>query len=238
MIRLVAPNTALSSPGVVEQAERAFYNSYLARGMTVFDVGANIGDLTLLFSQLVDDGQVHAFEASAGTFHRLVNRCQVESRPNVILNHLAVADHEGTVSLQVYDDDHSGWNSLAQRPLQNYGIDIKPVHVEVVESITVDRYCADRHVDHIDLLKIDVEGAELQVLRGAEQMLRTKSIRCCIFEFGQATFDMGDSPDDIEAYIALVGYRVRNVVDSDPAFPGRTRAATARFSMQVMVPAL
>ena len=155
---------------------------------------------------------------------------------NVSLNHLALADEETSVHLHVYDNDRSGWNSLAQRPLQNYGIDVKPVCTEEVMATSVDAYCESHGIAQIDLLKIDAEGSEYQVLLGARSMLQAQRIRCCTFEFGQTTFDMSNQPDEIQAYMTEMGYRVRNIVKSDPVFPGREGVAKARFSMQVAVP--
>lgn len=226
-----------ASPNEVEKAEQTFYINYIQEGMTVFDVGANIGEISLLFSRFVGtQGKVYAFEASQSTFEKLSNICQLAGRPQIVLNHQAVADQAGRVQLYVYDDDHSVWNSLGQRPLHEYGIDLKPTHIEDVEAVTIDEYCQNNHISQIDLLKIDVEGAEYQVLLGARQMLENQSIHCCVFEFGGTTFDMGNTPDDIEAYFKDVGYAVWNVVKGNPIFPGRRSAAEARFSVHVAMP--
>lgn len=231
--------TKYTSPTEVERHEYMFYISYLYEGMTVFDVGANVGEFSLLFSHFVKSrGKVYAFEASSSMFERVTKVCQLAGRSQIVLNHKAVADKEGMLQLHVYDDEHSGWNSLADRPLHQYGINVKPTHIEEVEAITLDRYCQENNITQIDLLKIDVEGAEYQVLLGARQMLETQSIRCCVFEFGGTTFDMGNDPNEIEAYLSKFGYEIRNVVKGDPVFPGRTSATEARFSVHVAKPRL
>lgn len=220
----------------VERAEQMFYLQYLREGMVVFDVGANVVELTLLFSRFVGAGQVHAFEASGRVFERLMSVINAAACSNVLLNHLAVAETEGKARLYVYDDLHLGWNTLANRPLENYGIDVKPVAVEDVEATTIDLYCEREGIGQIDLLKIDVEGAEFQVLKGAHQMLREKRVSYITFEFGQTTFDMGNNPDEIEAYLIKLGYKIRNMVSGDPIFPGRKAAQSACFSMHVATP--
>jgi FkbM family methyltransferase len=97
--------------------------------MTVFDVGANVGELTLLFSRFVGAGVVvHAFEPCAEAFGRLEAVCRAASLRNVRLNRLALAEDDGPVSLHVYDEDHMGWNTRAVRPLEDYGINLKPRH--------------------------------------------------------------------------------------------------------------
>jgi hypothetical protein len=129
------------------------------------------------------------------------------------------------------------WNTRALRPLENYGIDVKPLAVEEATATTLDLYCERNGVADIDLLKVDVEGAEFQVLVGARRMLGARRVRCVTFEFGQTTFDMGNSPDRIESYLRDAGDELRNIVTGDPVFPGRRSAQTACYSMHVATPA-
>ncbi len=236
-IRRFRHSVVSAKPDEVERAEQTFYISYLRSGMVAFDVGANIGELSLLFSRFVGmSGKVHAFEPCMRTFDRLRSVIEASGRGNIVLNHVALADCEGMLQLKVYDDQYSGWNTLANRPLKNYNIDVKPISIEAVQAMTIDTYCKQHAISYIDLLKIDVEGAEYQVLLGAEGMLCHKAIGCCIFEFGQTTFDMGNHPSAIRKLLVKYGYRLRNVVESDPLFPGGSKAATAQFSMLVATP--
>ena len=225
-----------AAPDEVEKAELAFYISYLQRDMIVFDVGANVGFMTLLFSKLIGDGgQVHAFEASSAAFGRLKAICQTAGHSNLVLNHRALAEGEGVRELHLYDSKYLSWSSLAERPLDKYGINVKMVGIEKIITTTIDSYCQKNSIANIDLLKIDVEGAEYQVLIGARRMFQEKRIRCCVFEFGQTTFDMGNDPNQIEDYLKQLGYRIRNVVKGNPVFPGRRSANTAHFSMHVVM---
>jgi len=226
-----------ANPLDVEREEQIFYIKYLREGMIVFDVGANIGELTLLFSQFTGkDGKVFSFEACSTVFEKLESICRLSGRKNIVLNNLALSDKIGLVDFYVYSDENSGWNSLAERPLENYGINIKPSRCDRVQSTTIDQFCEDNNLNHIDLLKIDVEGAEYQVLLGAERMLRQKAIKCCVFEFGGTTFDMGNTPEQIENYLTRLGYSIRNVVPGNQPFPGRRSAGEARFSVHVAEP--
>ncbi len=221
----------------VERAERIFYLEFLRDGMTVFDVGANVGELSLLFSRFVgESGNVHAFEASGATFKRLKTICQTADERNVTLNHLALADKTGVIKLNIYEDAYSSFNSQAARPLKDYGLDLQPLGVEEISAETIDDYCEKNAIEYIDLLKIDVEGAELQVLKGARKMLQTKNIACLIFEYGQTTFDMGNRPEEIEAFLNEMKYKIRNLIGGEPLFPGRENVKTARFAMHIATP--
>lgn len=225
-----------SSYAEVERAERIFYLEYLRENMTVFDVGANIGELTLLFSRFAHNGQVHSFEASRAAFEKLDTVCRAANRRNITLNHLALADKKGSVRLHIYNDDYLSFNTQAVRKIEEFGSGVEPVGTEEVSAATVDDYCEDKKIGQIDLLKIDVEGAELQVMKGARRMLESKRVKCLTFEFGQATFDMGNTPAEIEIYLKNVGYKIRNIVTGEPIFPKREGVEDAGFSMHVATP--
>jgi FkbM family methyltransferase len=229
--------TSTASFEEVERAERHFYLDYVRDGMVVFDVGAHVGELTMLFSRFASSGQVHAFEAGRTSFERLSAACAASARGNVLLHHVAVSDREGEIELHVYDDAHLAWSTQADRPLANYGIDVKPAGIERVPSITLDRYCETANIARIDLLKIDVEGAEFQVLLGAKRLLAEQRIRCLTFEFGQTTYDMGNTAEAIEELLARYRYTIENLVAGDAVFPGRESARTAQFAMHVATPA-
>ncbi|MGG6239024.1 FkbM family methyltransferase [Nodosilinea sp. AN01ver1] len=227
----------IASPFEVEKAEQIFYISYLKKGMTVFDVGANIGELSLLFSRFVGtSGKVHAFEASSNTFQRLLGICKHANRSQIQINHCAVADVEAIMSLNVYDEQHSGWSSLANRQLEQYGINVTPVFCEEVSSITLDNYCKFNDIKHIDLLKIDVEGAEYQVMLGAKELFQNQQVKCCVFEFGATTFDMENTPQEIESFLTSCNYKITNVVPGNPVFPGKKSAKNAQFSIHIARP--
>lgn len=226
----------LSSFMEIERAERIFYLNYLREGMTVFDVGANIGELTLLFSHFVGSGNVHAFEASEATYKRLETICNAAGKPNIIKNHLALSDKKGFIELHIYEDAFSVFNSQSNRPLKDYGLDIESIGVEKVSAATIDNYCESEEIEQIDLLKIDVEGAEFQVMQGAFEMLKNKRISCLTFEFGQTTFEMGTKPEEIEIFFKDLDYKIQNIVEGEAIFPGRESIKTAQYAMHIATP--
>lgn len=221
----------------VERAEYAFYLSYLQPGMTVFDVGANVGDLTVLFSRFITPGGVvHAFEPVPSTFERLTAVTEAGARSNVVLNRIALGADSGSVIMNVYDDEHLSWSTVVERPQRPGGADVLPVRREEVPALRLDEYCGREQIDRIDLLKIDVEGAELDVLRGSESLLRARAVGCCVFEFGATTLEYGVDPSAISAYLAACGYSLSNLVEGDPVFPGAESVERAAFSMHVATP--
>jgi FkbM family methyltransferase len=216
----------------VERAELLFYIRNIEDGAVVFDVGANVGRLTILFAKLVGPhGQVHAFEPVHDNFTRLKTVCDASRSFNVRLNEVAITDSCAVVPLHVYDEEFASWSTLAERSIQLGSQKIVPIKTEDVPSTTIDVYCEQESIETIDLLKIDVEGAEYQVLRGAEGMLRRSKIKACTFEFGQTTTDMGVDPRELRQYLERFKYRIGNVVGRDPIFPVTKPDGNASFSV-------
>ncbi len=220
----------------VEAAEWKYYIDHLSDGMIAFDVGANVGLVTLLFSRFVrKDGQVHSFEAASSTFERLSRVVEQTGCTNVTLNHAAVADRAGTLQLHLFAE-HSSFNSLAARPLRDYGIAVDISGVEDVPALTIDGYCESHHIEQIDLLKIDVEGAEYLVLQGAHRMLAEKRVAHCVFEFNQTWADMGVQTATVENYLREVGYRLTNIISGQALFQSNPQTGMPFLTMCVATP--
>jgi FkbM family methyltransferase len=230
------PKSAYSAEQV-EAAEFEFYESLIRSGMTIFDVGSNVGSTAEYFAGKVGpSGFVHCFEPGAYAFRKLQERMKAFTASAARLNNVAVGERTGTSEFHVYPESHSSWNSLQRRPLEKYGIEIKPVEVVSVPMTTLDFYCANNSVGHIDLLKLDLEGCELQALRGAKEMFFQRRVKKCLLEFGQTTFDQGNCPRDITDFCRSVDYTLRNLIKGDPLFPGGRCAATAQFAMLIAQP--
>jgi len=199
----------LTVPGTQEvlRAEWHWYIDRVGPGMTVFDIGANDGLNSILFSNLVgESGAVWAFEPGRNAFRRLRRSIAAQRAANVRPIKAAVAVREGRAWLHVYAEAHDTKSSLFERSVAE--VQQTPIGVEQVRTITLDRFCRNRAIERIDVLKIDAEGAEMQVLLGGRGLLEAKRIGCCLFEIGQTTIDAGTTPQAIFEYLAQLGYRV------------------------------
>lgn len=154
--------------------------------LCVFDVGANQGQyLETAIHWLADRPRsIHAFEPSAATFRILAQR--FGHVPGVRLNSFGLGERAGECDL-FSDEEGSGLASLTKRQLEHLGI--RHQQSERVRIETLDGYCATHGIELIDLLKIDVEGHELDVLQGAADMLSRRRIRMVTFEFGGCNID-------------------------------------------------
>jgi FkbM family methyltransferase len=172
--------------------------------MVVFDIGVNRG----LYIDLVKDRintTVHGFEPIEHLFSSLTEKYL--DYKNVILNQTPVSDTvKKTFFCEILDDIMDGCSSLVERPVfaQRY---LKYNKYEVTTT-SVDIYCSEKNIDYIDLMKIDVEGAELQVLKGCEKMLESGKIEVIQFEYGDTFADGGSSLQELCDYTSQFGYYV------------------------------
>jgi FkbM family methyltransferase len=190
--------------GNSEPESAGFISGFLKPGMVFFDVGAHIGEYTLIASRGVGpNGEIHAFEAQPDTFALLRRNCAANGADNVKLNRAAVCEHEGEVEFDISDEP--SMSSMAGA----VDVDRKRARIRV-PGITLDQYC-QTHGTWPSLLKIDVEGAELLVLRGAAEVLRRPpgEAPAIIFECLNFTYvRFGYDRETVVAYLNAFGYEV------------------------------
>lgn len=184
----------------------------------VFDVGANIGDFVEIVAKAFKPGEytVHVFEPAEATYNHLFYRV-VGSIPGVVLNKLGLSRAAGTGRL-FYDDAESGLASMVKRQT----LEGKPFNRhEQIRLSTLDAYCKKHAVDHIDLLKIDVEGFDLDVLQGAVGLFERGAIRIASFEFSGANVDTGTFVFDFYRFFSQNGLRLYRLTRSGYLMPIR-----------------
>ena len=172
--RVVVPNIrgSLSAFIVLEQEdwfedEIRFVRRWLKPGMRAMDVGANVGVYTVAMAKAVGgSGHVWAFEPTPATAECLQHSLDANEFDNVTLVRAAVSERAGSMdfSLSRYAEE----NSVAKMGTVGEG-------VLRVATVTLDQMAADRGCTNIDLVKLDVEGHEFEVIRGATEFLRTNS---------------------------------------------------------------
>ncbi|MBD2627872.1 FkbM family methyltransferase [Trichormus variabilis] len=174
---------------VYEQSEQRLVTRIVKPGMLVFDIGANIGDYSILLSKLVDySGTVYSFEPASTTFTRLQERLIAQNINNVYAFKKAFYSDDTQIEFNEFPEDFSVWNSIGKPQMldpQGTGQYVPIINTEIVDAIKLDSFCLENRIDHIDYLKIDVEGAESDVLEGARELLKNKSIKYIQFEISQ-----------------------------------------------------
>jgi FkbM family methyltransferase len=149
-----------------ENKEQAFIKSYLKEGDVFLDIGANIGLYTLLASKAVgNSGKIFAFEPSPKTFIRLTENVAHNHLTNCILENIALSNVEGEFSIMLSQEGFDAWNSLAKPTMGNL------YYEEKVTTKTLDSFIDEAEIKKINFIKIDVEGWEINVLKGASNYL-------------------------------------------------------------------
>jgi FkbM family methyltransferase len=223
----------LEHDGNYEVAETRFCERVVRAGWTVFDVGAHIGIYTLLLAQLVgEEGRVHAFEPEPENLGRLRANLALNDVATVWLVPAAAAAESGTATLHVFPPGFGACHSLG-RPTVSHpfvpGQTVEPIATIEVPTVTLDEYCAERGVERIDLLKLDVEGAEVDVLRGAEQLLGDGRIGTILFEVSlPQSAALSHAPSEVFERLASLGYECFAIA-ADGALGRKVELAEARY---------
>jgi len=152
--------------GTFELAELEFVRSYLRPGSNVFDIGANVGIFSVLMSvALRQSGNVWAFEPEPTNVKRLKLNIELNGVENVRIFSCALGEKDAHKMLQMSHDP--AYPSLVKvEPGFSDGTDI------LVQMRTLDAVWDDGGKPHISFIKMDVEGSELQVLKGASIFLK------------------------------------------------------------------
>jgi FkbM family methyltransferase len=159
----------LANKGSYEPGTTAIFSSLLTEGINVIDIGANIGYYTILAARRIGNGVVFSFEPEPFNFSLLQKNCDENQLRNVRLYRLALSDKRSRSQLYL-SPTNSGGHSLFRRG-------------RIFPSIAVETSSLDLILPDIDVgvVKIDVEGSELQVLRGMRNTIRkNKNIRMIV----------------------------------------------------------
>lgn len=152
----------------------------------IFDVGANKGQFLDLVTSETNATltEIHCFEPAMAAYAALQK--SFANKPGIYLNNVGLGKVQGRAKLYC-DKPGSGLASLTKRRLDHFGISHSSE--ENVSIDTIDDYCAAKGIREITLLKIDVEGHELDVLKGARRMFSSNAIAAVVFEFGGCNID-------------------------------------------------
>lgn len=185
------------------QEEFFIINNYIKPGWNVIDVGANLGFYSLLLLDLVGaDGQIFSFEPSKYIFEKLKKNIDANKAQNIHLFNYGCGDREFKSVLYV-DKEYSGMTSMNKEEL-------KKIAEEEVSIVTIDGIFCEKNIK-IDFIKIDTEGYEYSVLRGAYKLIN-KYKPIILVELGGGKF-LNNSKETINL-LANLGYNFPSLPDS------------------------
>ena len=161
----------------------------------IFDVGANIGYYSILFSQLAPKGRVHAFEPTS-TAAMLRKNLQHNSAHNVEVHDVAIGALTGPHQDRIY---------------RLWGTDGE---TQVYPFYRIDDFLVERKIERINCIKIDVDSFDFEVLRGAEKTLQVRN-PFIVVELNHALSKRNQSAGEALAWLAHRGYKKALVLDHD-----------------------
>jgi FkbM family methyltransferase len=168
----------------------------------IFDVGANVGQTALRYRSLFPGAAIHCVEPFGPSFEQLGKA--VGRDPNVVLHRVALAASSGSARLNV--NLSAATNSLLEsdaRASHYWGGGLLETQSTVeVATRTLDELCAERNIAHVDVLKIDVQGAEYAVLEGARRLLTGQRIDLIYMEVIMAPTYVGQR--ELQDYLVLL----------------------------------
>ncbi|MFQ5495551.1 MAG: FkbM family methyltransferase [Phycisphaerae bacterium] len=178
----------------------------------VLDCGAHVGQTARSLRRLYPDATIYSFEPVSALFSQLETMCrQIDVSPV----NKAVGDLDGTVEINLTagSEANSLLGFLAGNPCARW---TKEVGHETVEVCTLDRWCQDSGIDprRVDILKLDVQGAELKALYGARRLLDTVPVIYLEVAFVPIYKD-GPLFAEIDRFLGECGYRRHAVFASD-----------------------
>jgi FkbM family methyltransferase len=201
LVRVSSMEDSYVAKGWKEVEEAKHLISLLKPGMTFFDVGANIGLYSILAAKRVGPrGVVHSFEPTPATAVRLEANVGLNNFSNIKVNQVALSDKRGTAKFYLHQaDDRNSLSAISSNSI-------------VIPTITLDEYIAENLISAVDLMKMDVEGAELLVLQGASKLISGRNAPTIMLEInGPALEGMGTSEGDLTALLNECGYELRTL---------------------------
>ena len=169
----------------------------------IFDIGANRGEWSMECLKYFKNSKIYTFELSRSAFKKLQINLNLE---NIKHNNLALSDKEGEISYKDYGEKYDTINTII--PNSTFWDNETEYDVKKVLTETGDNYCLNNKIDSIDFLKIDVEGAELLVLKGFLSMLKQHKIKVIQFEYGYVNADLNFLMKDFFKFFDDLGYEV------------------------------
>lgn len=190
--------------GLHERDESFQHSLRLLRPHAVaVDIGANVGVWSLLAVERHPDVQVHAFEPVPALAERLRRHVALNGlrADAIVTNVTAVAAENGVAPFFVNHTSNTGASSLYHRPAESDEI--------AVPVVTLDAYAERAGLDRIDVLKVDVEGAEIAVFTGARRILSGGDAPAVFFEMdARLCGKAGTTPAEVKRLLIDYGYGI------------------------------
>lgn len=198
-----------------EKENIQFLKTTIQPGNIIIDIGAHLGLMSAICAQLTGNkGSIYAFEPTPLTFEILKKVIRMNGAQNIIQPvNKAVSNFTGELDFFVDDNDGSNANSLVSRNDKNR-------NARKTKVVTLDDFIREKELKKLDLVKIDAEGSELDVLRGAVNSIRSFRPKIILAMHPNLIKNNGQNAGDIYDLIRELNYEIyfREVLISKSEF--------------------
>lgn len=183
--------------GEFERHVTDYFTHNLKPGDTFLDIGTHIGLMSLVAARAVGPaGQVHSFEPGEKQRRLLLKNIQHNRFNHIKVNPIALSDHAGEGIFQSGPTEN-----LGQSKVKDSGEGVR------VQLLPLDQYVAQNNIQKIDAIKVDVEGAELRVFKGAAESIKRFKPRFIVYEcIDEIAKEFGTSVAEINDFVVSLGY--------------------------------
>jgi FkbM family methyltransferase len=178
----------------------------------IFDIGASLGEWTSQVLYSLSNVNIHLFEPIPAIHENLrQNLADKINEGDLILNNMAVGCQEEVKNFFYYDKNSMLSTLYRREEVEKQGWLGIPTEI-LVEVTTVDSYCQRKGIERINFLKIDVEGGEFDVIRGAENLLQKGKVDYVQFEYGGTYNDAGITLREVFDYLQKFNYMIFKIL--------------------------
>ena len=193
--------------GTYEKHTYRLFEELVRQQMVVIDIGAHVGYYTLLAARRVGPtGKVYAFEPEPANHSLLIKNIQLNEYRNIEAIQGAVTDRVGSSKLFL-TDSYNGTHSTYRRNSDNGSV--------AVDTTTLDAFLESREWPDVGLIKVDVEGAEIDVMKGMAQLVERSPNLKLIMEFNPSELKSGGA-DPLQFFdqLAAWGFKAHRIQEA------------------------
>lgn len=191
--------------GIKEHAKEKLY-SLANAGDTILDIGTNVGDVAMHLAQKASiSGQVIGFEPDPINFKRVSQNLALNSFSNIQILNIGLGESEGTFYVKTPDEHNAGMTRITQ-DISGHKVTIK--RLDYVETI--------QNLSKINLIKMDIEGYEMNALKGGIETLKKHKPILFIELDNNNLIDQNSSAIELVAFIEQLGYKIHHAVTNQP----------------------
>lgn len=182
----------------------------------IFDIGARLGEYSEYCLKIYPNASYYLFEPCKKNYEYLINKFKNFSNVKIYNYALSSTNKDEIILYSNYEG--SGYASLLKRNLSHRNINMQ-LHKEIVKAITLKKFVIDNKIESIDICKIDVEGAEMDVLKGISEFI--KKIKIIQFEISSGQMELGQYFRDFWLFFSKNNFKLHIVTPSGPKLISR-----------------